>query len=187
MNINENNFIRELKYRNPDALDYFIEAYGALIKGITTKILYSLGNSGAIEECMSDIFMAVWTNINKYDEDKGNFKGWLTAVAKFKAIDYLRKHTREIKGEIIEETLTNGRSAEDDFLVQAESEGIVGIIEALEEPDRTIFVMKFLLGEKVKTISEAVNLSVSSVNTRISRGRERLRRQYYKSFKGGAL
>lgn len=187
MNIDENNFIRELKYRNPDALDYFIDSYGAIVNGIATKILYSLGNSGIIEECMSDIFMLVWTNINKYDEDKGNFKGWLGAVAKFKAIDYYRKYSKGMQVEVIEETLTNGRSAEDEFISEFENSRLVEIMENLEEPDRTIFVMKFLLGEKVKKISEAVNLSVNSVNTRISRGREKIRRQYFKSFKGGAL
>lgn len=178
MNIDEKNFIRELKYRNPDALNYFIEAYGALVKGIATKILYSLGNSGAIEECMSDIFMAVWTNINKYDEDKGNFKGWLCAVAKFKAIDYYRKYSKEVKLEIIEETVTNGKSAEDEFISEFESSGLIRIIEELEEPDRTIFIKKFLLGDKVKSISEAVNLSVSSINTRISRGKEKIKKDF---------
>lgn len=187
MSINKENFIRELKYRNPDALDYFIEAYGALVKGITTKILYSLGNSGAIEECMSDIFMAVWTNINKYDEDKGNFKGWLCAVAKFKAIDYYRKYSKEVKLETIEEVVTNGRSAEDEFISEFEINRLIKIIEGLEEPDRTIFIKKFLLGDKVKSISETVNLSVSSINTRISRGKEKIKRQYFKSFKGGAI
>lgn len=136
---------------------------------------------------MSDIFMLVWTNINKYDEDKGNFKGWLGAVTKFKAIDYYRKYSKGMQVEIIEETLTNGRSAEDEFISEFESSGLIRIIEELEEPDRTIFIKKFLLGDKVKSISEAVNLSVSSINTRISRGKEKIRRQYLKSFKGGAV
>lgn len=187
MIIDESNFIKELKYRNPDALDYFIESYGSMIKGSTTKILYSLGNSGVVEECMSDIFMAVWMNISKYDEEKGNFKGWLSAVIKFKAIDYYRKYNKDIQKEVIEETLTNGRSAEEDYISELEGNILVEIIENMDEPDRTIFVMKFLLGEKVKKISEAVNLSVSSVNTRVSRGREKIRRQYFKLFKGGAL
>lgn len=187
MSIDKSNFIRELKYRNPDALDYFIDSYGPIVKGITTKILYSLGNSGIIEECMSDIFMAVWTNISKYDEDKGNFKGWISAVAKFKAIDYYRKYSKEVKLETMEETVTNGRSAEDEFISEFESSRLIRIIEDLEEPDRTIFIKKFLLGDKVKSISEAVNLSVSSINTRISRGREKIRRQYFESFKGGAV
>lgn len=187
MNIDENTFIRELKYRNPNALDYLIESYGPLVKGVTTKILYSLGNSGIMEECMSDIFMAVWTNISKYDEEKGNFKGWLSAVAKFKAIDYYRKYSKEFKEEKIEETLTDGRSAEDEFIIELESNKLIEIIEGLDEPDRTIFIKRFLLGDKVKSISEAMNLSVSSINTRISRGKDKIKRQYYQSFKGGVL
>lgn len=185
MNIDENNFIRELKYRNSEAMDYLIESYGALVKGVTTKILYSLGNEGIIEECMSDIFMAAWSNINKYDEDKGNFKGWLGAIAKFKSIDYYRKHSREANIEIIDDAVTNGESAEEEFIRELEASNLMKIIEDLDEPDRTIFIMKFLLGEKSKNISKVVNLSVSSINTRISRGRDRIRRQYYKSIRGG--
>lgn len=187
MKIDESNFIRELKDRNEYALDYLIESYGPLVKGITTKILYSLGNSGIIEECMSDIFMAVWINIGKYNEEKGKFKGWIGAIAKFRAIDYYRKYSKEMQLEVIEETISNGRSAEEEFISEFEGSRLVEIIENLEEPDRTIFVMKFLLGNKVKKISEVVNLSVSSVNTRISRGRDKIRRQYFKTFKGGAL
>ena len=67
MQINDCNFIKELKNKNPDALDYVIDIYGGLIKGITTKVLYSLGNDDVIEECMSDIFMAIWTNIGKFN------------------------------------------------------------------------------------------------------------------------
>ncbi len=77
MKVDEGNFIRELKYKNPQALDYFIDIYGPLVKGITTKVLYSLGNDGIMEECMSDILMAVWINIEKYNEDKGSFQKWL--------------------------------------------------------------------------------------------------------------
>jgi len=55
----------------------------------------------------------------------------------------------------------------------------------MEEPDKTIFIMKFLLGEKSKSISEALKLSVSNINTRISRGREKIRREYYKEAREG--
>lgn len=185
MQINDCNFIEELKNKNPDALDYVIDIYGGLIKGITTKVLYSLGNDDVIEECMSDILMAVWTNISKFHEEKGSFKSWIGAVSKFKAIDYYRRHKNQYSSELIDESLTNGISAEDEFIREFEGSGLIKIIEELDEPDRTIFTMKFLLGEKSEKISKVVNLSVSSINTRISRRREKIRKRYYRNIRGG--
>lgn len=181
MNIDESNFIKELKSKNPRALDYLIDQYSPLIKGIIEKVIGGFKDEGLREECMSDVLMAIWENSIKYDENKGSFKNWMGAVTKFKAIDYYRKYNKfhELRNEI-DENLTDGVSTEDRFMVIFESNKLINIIEAQEEPDRTIFTMKFLLDESTKKISQVVKLSVSTVNTRISRGREKLKRAYYK-------
>ncbi len=43
MRVDKDNFIEELKRKNPKALDYSIDIYGPLIKGIISKTLYSIG------------------------------------------------------------------------------------------------------------------------------------------------
>jgi len=85
----------------------------------------------------------------------------------------------------MDEAITDGKSAEDHYLDDIENSRLVSIIESMEEPDKTIFIMRFLLGEKSKSISEALKLSVSNINTRISRGREKIRREYYKEAREG--
>ena len=183
MKINEDNFIGQLKIKNPKSLDYVIDKYAALIKGITTKTLISLGDTGLIDECISDVFIAIWNNSQKFKGDSKKFKNWVCAIAKFKAIDYYRKYSKKFKNEVIGENITTGKSIEDDFMEELESNKLVNIIESFGEPDRSIFVMKFLLGEKSKSISESLGLTVSNINTRISRGRESIRKQFYKESK----
>ncbi|MBU3109239.1 sigma-70 family RNA polymerase sigma factor [Clostridium gasigenes] len=183
MRVNEDNFIEQLKGKNPKALDYIIDKYSPLIKGVTTNILILLGDTGLIDECISDVFIAIWNNSDKFNGDSNKFKSWVCAIAKFKAIDYYRKYSKKFKSELIDENITNGRSTEDDFIEELESNKLVGIIESFEEPDRSIFVMKFLLGEKSKSISVILGLTVSNINTRISRGKEKIRKQFYKDSK----
>ncbi|WP_346897297.1 sigma-70 family RNA polymerase sigma factor [Clostridium sp. UBA7503] len=185
MRVDKDNFIEELKRKNPKALDYIIDIYGPLIKGIISKTLYSVEDKGLIEECMSDVFMAIWVNGYKFTGDNSNFKSWIGAITKFKAIDYYRKYGKKENNQLMDEAITDGKSAEDHYLDDIENSRLVSIIEGMEEPDKTIFIMKFLLGEKSKSISEALKLSVSNINTRISRGREKIRREYYKEAREG--
>lgn len=185
MRVDKDNFIAELKRKNPKALDYIIDIYGPLVKGIISNTLCSVEDKGLIEECMSDVFMAIWVNGYKFTGDSSKFKSWIGAITKFKAIDYFRKYGKKENNQLMDEAITDGKSAEDHYLDDIENSRLVSIIESMEEPDKTIFIMKFLLGEKSKSISEALKLSVSNINTRISRGREKIRREYYKEAREG--
>ncbi|MEW8995179.1 sigma-70 family RNA polymerase sigma factor [Clostridium sp.] len=180
MRLDKDNFIEELKIRNPKALDYIVDVYGPLIKGIISKTLLSIEDKGLVEECMSDVLMAVWVNALKFTGDSIKFKSWVGAISKFKAVDYYRKYNKNENSELIDRAITDGISAEDYYIDEMESNRLVEIIENMDEPDKTIFIMKFLLGEKSKSISEALKISVSNINTRVSRGREKIKKEYYK-------
>ena len=51
------------------------------------------------------------------------------------------------------------------------------LVAALEPPDHEIFLRKYYLMQSSREIAAALDLRVSTVNTRLSRGRDRLRRQ----------
>ena len=54
---------------------------------------------------------------------------------------------------------------------------LAALVAALEPPDREIFLRKYYLMQSSREIAAALDLRVSTVNTRLSRGRDRLRRQ----------
>ena len=47
---------------------------------------------------------------------------------------------------------------------------------ALGEPDSEIFVRRYKSDEKIKDISKAMGLNISTVKTRLSRGKRKLRK-----------
>ena len=76
MKIDETNFIKQIKAKNTDALDYIVDSYSNLV----FKVIYSVLTSGYkiqdVEECANDVFWSVWTNINSFDEERGKFRSW---------------------------------------------------------------------------------------------------------------
>ena len=59
-----------------------------------------------------------------------------------------------------------------------EAADLVGaLVAAMTPPDRDIFLRKYYLLQSGKEIAAALGMSVESVNTRLSRGRDRLRRE----------
>lgn len=61
---------------------------------------------------------------------------------------------------------------------ESDAAELVGVlVAAMEPPDREIFLRKYYLLQSGREIATALGLSVANVNTRLSRGRERLRQQ----------
>ena len=64
MKITEQNFVQELSRRNEQALEYVMIHYGGLVKSVTHRYLNIL--SQYEEECISDVFFAVWNQIDSF-------------------------------------------------------------------------------------------------------------------------
>ncbi|MFD3449495.1 hypothetical protein ACFDTO_33490 [Microbacteriaceae bacterium 4G12] len=62
MKSHEKNFIKRLKRQKEDALDFIVDTYLPLVKGVTYKILAPIGNPGIIDECINDVFLSVWNH-----------------------------------------------------------------------------------------------------------------------------
>ena len=72
---------------------------------------------------------------------------------------------------------TLGELAEFDRATTEAADLIGALVAAMSPPDRDIFLRKYYLLQSGKEIAAALGMSVESVNTRLSRGRDRLRRE----------
>lgn len=89
MQITEENIVQQLKVKNEEALPYLVETFGGLLNAVIRR--YLQGNQADIEECLSDVLVAIWFHIDSFDPSKNEFRQWAAAIAKYRAIDYLRK------------------------------------------------------------------------------------------------
>ena len=82
MKIKESNFVEELSHRNERALEYVMVHYGGLVKSVVHRYLNVL--SQYEEECMNDVFFAVWEHIASYDSARNPFANWIGGIARLK-------------------------------------------------------------------------------------------------------
>ena len=143
---------------------------------VTHNILSSNFNSQYIEDCVSEIFWSLWNNIESFDEEKGDFKYWITAVAKYKAIDYKRKLFKESTNECIDDyNFTDEANTEKIVASKENKEELLKAINDMKAEDREIFIRRYFLYEDIENIAKAFGVNRNFVDKRLSLGRKSLK------------
>jgi len=169
LQINDENFIPLLKKRNQEALYYAMQSYGGLVKSIIRRHLQE-----DCEECMDDVFLAIWENISRFDPEKNSFKNWIAAIAKYKSIDYLRKN--RLYPEEIREDSALSESAEDTVLKKELARDFQDILSVLPSEDREMFIAVYIEQEKPSAVAARYGIRTSALYNRLSRGKVKLRK-----------
>lgn len=175
MKINEHNFIKSLQAGKEDALDYVIDQYLPLIKGVVLKTLGPLGQSYSLKECCNDVLFSIWKNAKKFNGDAVDFKKWVCAIAKYKAIDYFRTEMKKKENNFL-----NLELMPDSTLHQSngleEQEDIQAIIASLKPIDQKIFIMRYLLDFDTEEIARQLQMTKSAIDNRLYHGRKKLKK-----------
>lgn len=170
MKITDKDLVTELRNRNEKALYLLIDTYGSLIKRIIRK---HMQHSDSWDECMDDILLSIWNNINSYCEDKNSFINWIAAISKYKSIDYQRKYQRVLNkyaNKEIDSLPDTISSVNNELSIETER-----LLSHLNPTDRQLFLMHYVKDWSVDEISEKIGVKQSWIYNRLSRGRQKLR------------
>ncbi|AWE07314.1 RNA polymerase subunit sigma-70 [Lysinibacillus sp. 2017] len=176
MKCTERNYISRLKKKKEDALEYIMNHYGGLVHGITHQILGHISRQ-AVDECVNDTFLLIWQRAHQFDGDTKAFKKWVGMITKYKAIDYYRALEKQKTREKIDEQVILAQAIPDmqmTYIQKEQRDELLAAISGLPEIDRDIFMMKYFLDLPSGEIAEALQLSVSAIDNRLSRGRKKL-------------
>lgn len=172
--IDETNFISLLRKKDERALDYVVDAYGSLIKAIVHKHLYAFPDKCG--ECVNDVLLAVWNQIEHFDPEKSSFSGWLAAVCKYKSIDCKRKYYKQLfEAPLSEEEISTEGNPEEDILALEISEETQSLLQYLSDEDQKLFWDCYVRDEPLELLAQERNAKVSALYNRLSRGRKKLR------------
>jgi RNA polymerase sigma-70 factor (ECF subfamily) len=178
MNINATNFVEQMQRKNEAALMYVVDEYGGLLKSVIRKTMPYQKNLQ--EDCLNEVLFAVWEHIDSFHPEKNTFKNWVAAIAKYKAIDFMRKYkneTENVSYEALEEVGMKTQDNDPERILDEEiSEKVNELLSCLKEKDRELFIRLYAKEESIDCISSDMGMEKSVIYNRVSRAKKKIRK-----------
>lgn len=169
----EAKLLYNLKRRRHGSLEKAIDLYTPYVSVIVYNVIGAVMTKEDIEEVVSDVFLSLWKTAGELDKEKGSLRAYLAAIARNCAKNKLRKQA--IHEEIPDNIISIQGEPQSDIETQEERWLMIELIKKLGEPDSEIFLRYYYYEEKISKISAVTGLCASTVKTKLSRGRKKLK------------
>lgn len=178
--LDNNETIADFEDRNILNIEKVIEKYNNYIY---TVIEHSISDPEDIEEILSDVFIVLWKNHSKIDNNI-NIRAYLIGITrnlikkKYRSynIDYETKNIDDFENKI------NSHIDIQELIEENEKGKIIEkLIDSLKDEEKKIFTMFYYQSKKIKEIAKALKISETKVKVML----HRLRKQAKKKFKEG--
>ena len=128
-----------------------------------------------VEEVASDVFFALWENARKVY----SVKGYLGTVARNMAKNKLRSLGWDLP---LDERMlvVAGDNPETALEEKEKAKAVKRAVLRMPHPEREIFLRHYYYCQKIETISREMDIPLSTVKTKLRRGRARLGRELEK-------
>lgn len=168
--------IARLRKKSRSALGQAIRQYTPYVSVVVWRAL--AGSAAAtedVEEVVSDVFLALWSHAGELDPDR-ELRPWLAAVAHNKAVDLLRR-LPAASVPLSELDPAPTPTPEEAAEQRDWAERLWQAVDAMEEPDHTLFLRHYYYGDKLKDVARDLGLNLSTAKSRLLRGRQALKQQ----------
>jgi RNA polymerase sigma-70 factor (ECF subfamily) len=118
-----------------------------------------------VDDLVQDIFLAAYLRIREL-RDPGAFGGWIAAIARNRATDYLRQAPRQ---EELPAEVAGGDP------IGAETLAVLDVVRKLPDAYRETLLMRLVEGMSGNEIAERTGLTPASVRVNLHRGMKLLR------------
>lgn len=157
--------VARVRARDESAMGALYDRYSSLVYAVALRVL---GDTGAAEDVLQEIFLQLWRKPAAFDSARGSMGAWLSVIARNRAIDALRKRKPETD---IEDVVL---SVETNFADNADrGRALVKIREVMGTmagPQRSALEMAFFEGLTHTEIAEKTGEPLGTIKTRIRAG-----------------
>lgn len=141
---------------------------------------YYLKNREAAQDVTQDVLIRFWEHRDEVDPD--HTLGWLLRVTRNACIDELRKRkTRRNALTVNTDGLDQATGSRPSPAEETETadfrEHLKEAIDEVDEPYRSVIILREIQNLKYKEISEALDMPMNTVKVYVHRGRKKLRNQ----------
>ena len=153
------------------AMAELYDRYSGVVYSVSLRVL---GDTGAAEDVLQEVFLQLWRNPDLFDSSRGNLAPWLAVIARHRAIDALRR--RRPENDIADIVV----SVEPDFAGEAERsrtmEKVRGALQTMPAMQRSALEMAYFEGLTHSEIADKTGEPLGTIKTRIRTGLLSLRK-----------
>ena len=156
-----------------EAFRVLVTRYQRLVASVAWR--YGI-RPGDIEDLVSDVFLKVYKNLNRYRPDHP-FSTWLYRLAVNHVVDHTRRARWEALRSELPEQITDGAPSAGQGLLEGERASLLRrALASLDPRYREAVTLVYVEGLKVEEVSRVLSVPEGTVKTRLMRGREALRK-----------
>ncbi len=165
-----------LKRREPAALAKLYDSYGKIAFSLIYRIVRDVG---VAEDLVQETFLRVWNRAQGFDAARGALGPWLLAVARNRAIDYIRSSGGKMARGALDLEYAEHPSAfvnfESDLLTRDREMRVRKAVDRLNENQRHVIELAYFEGLSQTEMAERMGQPLGTVKTWVRSALKNLR------------
>lgn len=146
------------------------EIYNAYYKKIYSFVMRKISDIDITEDLVSDIFLKVAANLDRFDPEKACVSTWLYTIANNTVLDYYR--TRKVYEPIpdengseglMPEALVDTKDIESEIIANEELEELAKALEHISVRSRDVIVLHYYADMTLKDVAQQMGMSYANI------------------------
>ncbi len=181
MELNDAQLIHQILQGNQEAFSPLVKKYQ---KGVHALVWRKIGDFHTAQEITQDTFLRAYQKLGTL-KNHNQFPGWLYVIAANLSRDWLRRSRLPMESLDVDDMNEVDKVSYSQYMVEKQEadadetrrEVVKEFLQKLPESERTVMTLHYLGEMTIKAISEFLGVSQNTVKSRLSRARNRLKKQ----------
>lgn len=185
--LNEARLVKRAKQGDLQAFEELILQHEKIVYNVALRMM---NHSEDAKDISQEVFLKAYRNIGNFDE-RSQFSTWIYRITANTCIDEMRRRKGK-QSFSLEEELENeegsmqrqvadaGETPEESILREEQKSEILQALDSLSAEHKAAVILRDIKGLSYEEIAEILELSLGTVKSRISRGRNQLKQEILK-------
>ncbi len=150
------------------AVEECLKKYGGLVWSLSRRMLR---NSDDAEDAVQEIFLDVWKNAGKFDEQQSSETTFIAMIARRRLIDRIRFTSRRISADALDDVMAEPVDRADKTMqTSLEANDAVKALNSLRPEQQQVLQLSIVQGLSHQEIADRTGMPLGTVKTHARRG-----------------
>ena len=174
-----NSILYRIASGDKTAVQDCLKTYGGLVWALAKRML---PNQNDAEDAVQDIFIDVWKNAERFDEERSSETTFIAMLARRRLIDRLRKSNRQPNFDSLEDvTFEPSKRTDLDIHISIEAKEAAEAVRDLRPEQQQVLFLSICQGLTHQEIADLTKMPIGTVKTHARRGLIEIREALLKS------